>query len=61
MLASAGEDGTIRVWDIKTGKQVDMIRAHKPVATVVRFTHDNLSLISGGRDGYVRLWDLPKK
>ncbi len=63
-LASAGQDGTVRVWDTDSGKEVRKIQAHRPVAHVVRFTHNDpnapLHLMSGGRDGAVRLWEMKR-
>jgi WD40 repeat protein len=64
-VASAGQDGTVRVFDMEKGEEVRVIHAHRPVAHVVRFTREKADqpplLISGGRDGMVRLWEMNKE
>lgn len=60
-LASAGQDGTVRIWNTTTGKEERKVQAHRPVAHVVRFTHQDKTpvfMLSGGRDGTVRLWEM---
>ena len=57
LLASAGEDGIVRLWDIKTG-QVQEFKGYQGVVTQVEFSQDGQLLASAGEDGIVRLWDL---
>ena len=66
-LASAGFDGTIRLWDvaaaIRTGgkqAQVASIRAHEGYAIGLDFSADGHWLASSGEDGNVRIWDVTK-
>lgn len=56
-LASSSEDGTVKVWDMRTG-HVQRNYLHKcPVNDVV--IHPNQGeLISGDDEGNVRIWDL---
>jgi len=60
-LASGGSDGTLRVWDPQTGRQVrPALTGHTGgVRAVCAFVdaHGALRLASGGSDGTVRLWD----
>jgi WD40 repeat protein len=57
MLASAGHDGTARLWDVRTRKQLRALRGHKgPVYSVV-FSPDGRMLASAGRGRTIRLWD----
>lgn len=67
LLASAGQDGTVRIWDMATGKQRHVItRPGKAVA--VAFAPDGKSLAAYWRDGPIvvldpttatELWSVP--
>jgi WD40 repeat protein len=56
MLATASEDGTIKLWGMEDGKLIKSITAHDAGVTCLHFTHDG-RLGSGGRDRLVKLWD----
>ncbi|WP_137307335.1 trypsin-like peptidase domain-containing protein [Streptomyces lasalocidi] len=59
LLASAGNDGTVRLWNPDTGEAVRVLEAH---AGAVRAlcplpTKQGVLLASAGNDGAVRLWN----
>jgi WD40 repeat protein len=56
-LASGGHDGTVRVWDAKTGAQRSVLHGHGREVKSVRFSPDGSVLASGGNDQTIRLWD----
>lgn len=56
-LASAGADGTVRLWDPRTGAEKRVIRGHDGIVRVVRFSPDGKTLCTAGADKTVRLWD----
>ena len=60
LLASSGEDKTVRLWDPATGTQERVLTGHTgrpgPVHSVA-FSPDGRLLASGGTDKTVRLWD----
>ncbi len=59
-LLIAGDDGLIRVWDVRAGKEARLWAAHERGVTTLALTADGKTLASGGRDGKVRLWDLAR-
>ncbi|HYA50041.1 MAG TPA: WD40 repeat domain-containing protein, partial [Streptosporangiaceae bacterium] len=59
LLASAGTDGTVRVWDPQTGEQRTMMEGHEGVVNgICPVTAAGRELLaSAGGDGTVRIWD----
>jgi hypothetical protein len=56
-LASAGADGTVRVWDARTGRQALTLRGHTGMVYSVSWSPDGSRLGSAGADKAVRVWD----
>mgnify|MGYP003379201992 CR=1 FL=1 len=56
-LASAGADGTIRIWDTDTGKELQSLSGHIGGAWAVAYRPDGAELAVAGADGTVRIWD----
>ncbi|MEV6602512.1 hypothetical protein AB0M36_37555 [Actinoplanes sp. NPDC051346] len=58
LLATAGDDGTVRLWDPSTGLPSGAALAgHWGPVGVVAFSPDGMLLASAGDDGAVRLWN----
>ncbi|HXL90647.1 MAG TPA: CHAT domain-containing protein [Streptosporangiaceae bacterium] len=57
MLASAGNDQTVRIWDPAAGTQVRELAGHTGRIFAVTFSRDGNLLASAGDDRKVRLWD----
>ena len=56
VLASSGQDGTVRLWDPTTGSLIRTIQAHPSEVNWVRFSPDGRTLATTSDDGTVRLW-----
>ncbi|GAB4089021.1 phosphorylase family protein [Hydrogenophaga soli] len=55
-LASAGDDGTVRVWSAVTGEQLRVLQGHEEGVSACAFSVDGRWLASAGYDGTVRVW-----
>jgi WD40 repeat protein len=57
-IVSAGADGTVRVWDAKSGKGIgEPLRGHQGLVPAAAFSVDGSRIVSAGDDGTVRVWD----
>ena len=56
MVASAGYDGTVRLWHVKTKKQLARMHGHKAPVLCVAWSPEG-TILSGARDATVVLWD----
>ncbi|GKQ36812.1 TIR domain-containing protein [Streptomyces sp. A012304] len=60
LLATAGDDRTVRLWDPRTGAATEVLTGHTGRVLAVAFSPDGSLLASGGEDGTVRLWQVPE-
>ena len=56
IAATASEDGTVRLWNLKEGSQIKSWTAHSGGVSSVEFTRDG-NLVSCGRDKLTKLWN----
>ncbi|HET9142576.1 P-loop NTPase fold protein [Actinophytocola sp.] len=56
-IVSAGDDSTIRVWDLATEQQVLELTGHTTAVLCLALTPDATRIISGSVGGTVRVWD----
>jgi WD40 repeat protein/serine/threonine protein kinase len=57
LLASAGVDRTVRLWDLATGRLQHTLTGHHGAVQTVAFSPDSKRVVSGGDDRTVRVWD----
>jgi serine/threonine-protein kinase len=57
-LLSGGTDGSLRLWDTKSGDQLACCQGHRNCVTSVAFSPNGQRALSGSYDSTVRLWDL---
>jgi WD40 repeat protein len=55
---SGSWDGTLRLWDLKTGGTLCTLQGHTKVVTAVAVLADGSRALSGSWDNTLRLWDL---
>ncbi|WP_170067892.1 helix-turn-helix domain-containing protein [Lentzea guizhouensis] len=58
LMASAGEDGMILLWDTATRQPVGELRGHNGTVTALAFSPDSTRLASGGDDHAAVVWDV---
>ncbi|MYD90738.1 MAG: hypothetical protein F4Y08_10455 [Caldilineaceae bacterium SB0662_bin_9] len=58
ILASGGEDKTVRLWDVATGSHRHTLKAHEGEVLAVAFSFDGQTLASGGKNKTICLWDV---
>ena len=57
LLASASADGTVRIWDVKTAKEIVAPLQHGQAVLSVALSPDARLLASGGADRVLHVWD----
>ncbi|BDM83852.1 hypothetical protein AM10699_67130 (plasmid) [Acaryochloris marina MBIC10699] len=57
-IITGSGDGTVRIWDAKTGKLIGQLLQKSELGIFsVAISHDGQRIISGSWDGTVRIWD----
>lgn len=58
ILAGALQDGSIRLWNVATGKELATLAGHKAGVRVLAFAADGKTLATGGADTTSLVWDV---
>jgi len=58
LVATSGEDGTIRLWSAGDGGLIQTLKGHSGDVNCLSFSHDDKQLASCGADGTARIWDI---
>ena len=57
-LASGGNDSTIKLWEIESGRELKTFAGHKGDVSSIAFSPDGSMIASAGYDGTLKLWDI---
>ncbi|MGK7947186.1 MAG: WD40 repeat domain-containing protein, partial [Microcystaceae cyanobacterium] len=57
LLASAGKEGDIMIWSLKTGKRINLFKDHIGEVLKVSFDSTSQKLVSAGEDNTIRVWE----
>jgi RNA polymerase sigma factor (sigma-70 family) len=57
-VLSSSMDGTVRLWDVETGKEIRRMVGHEDRVTCATFTPDGTQILSCSWDGTMRFWDV---
>lgn len=59
IIVSGSSDNLIKVWNAKTGKEIQSFNGHGDWVLSVAFSHDGRRIVSGAADNSIRIWDFP--
>ena len=58
-LVTASQDGTARIWNVRTGKETGLALHHSAELGWTQFSADSTRILTLAADGIVRIWDMP--
>ena len=57
-IISGGNDATIRLWEVHTGRELRVFEGHLAAVTSIAYSPDGRFVVSGSEDMTLRLWDV---
>src|SRR5207302_1682595 len=58
LLATAGQDKSVRLWDTRTRQVIRTLEGHTGPVRAVAFSKDGRTLATGSDDNSAKLWDV---
>ena len=56
-IVSASSDKTVRIWDVATGAQLNVLMGHTSTVYSAFFSLDGSRIVSASEDNTIRIWD----
>lgn len=60
ILVSGSRDGTIKVWNLATSKEILSLKEHLKSISSVAISSDGHTLVSGSIDTTIKVWNIPR-
>ncbi|ETO14106.1 WD-40 repeat-containing protein [Reticulomyxa filosa] len=57
-IVSCSKDKTIRVWDVASGQQLQLLEGHSDSVSTVQYSRDGTKFVSCSADKTIRIWDI---
>ena len=57
IVTGSPADGTARIWDAETGRELVVLKGHTAGVRSVSFSADGRRVVTGSEDGTARVWD----
>jgi WD40 repeat protein len=56
-IVTASRDGTVRIWDAATAREIAVLRGHDGSVISAAFSPDGLRIVTASGDETARMWD----
>ncbi|MBK8309657.1 MAG: hypothetical protein IPL04_00965 [Chitinophagaceae bacterium] len=57
-IATCATDFSIKLWDYRTKKELNIFNGHRGSVNAIRFSHNDSLLISGSNDATIKVWEV---